>query len=286
MHDIAKLKVRRKQRNEISDIQIRTGSRVPLYKLHELSMILKKFFPPFPPFYGYPYFAFSFSKTACRIDRITHNHFMFTETRRPAPVDLAFALSASSFQSRSSIKLMRDVIQVIIEDYGTRDIHYSFIIYGSEASTKYSFTSEPVDPDYLKNFAEFMPVINPPTSPHVALEEATKAFKGAGVRANATKVLVVMTDRKGDSTKEEIDAAADPLKQMKVKVIVVGIGANVDKNELVNVTGDNTNVITVPVDADKDSLTKTLMKKVFKPGNLCFCSYFLDTCFLLFKFFS
>ena len=152
MHDISKPKVRRKRRNEISDIQIRTGSRVPLYKLHELSMILKKFFPPFPPFSCYPYFAFSFSKTACRTDRITHNHFMFTETRRPAPVDLAFALSASSFQSRSSIKLMRDVIQVIIEDYGTRDIHYSFIIYGSEASTTYSFTSEPVDPDYLKNF--------------------------------------------------------------------------------------------------------------------------------------
>lgn len=196
---------------------------------------------------------------------------MFTETRRPPPVDLAFALSASSLQSRSSIKLMRDVIKEIIEDYGTRVIHYSFIIYGSEASTKYSFTTDPVDQDYLQNFVEFMPVINPPTSPHVALEEATKAFKGAGVRANATKVLVVMTDMKGDSTKEEIDAAADPLKQMKVKVIVVGIGANVDNNELVNVTGDNNNVITVPVDADKDSLTRKLMKKVFQPGILCLC---------------
>ena len=211
---------------------------------------------------------------------------MFTETRRPPPVDLAFALSASSLQSRSSIKLMRDVIKAIIEDYGTRDIHYSFIIYGSDASTKYSFAAEPEDPDYLQNFVEFMPVINPPTSPHVALEEATKAFKGAGVRANATKVLVVMTDMKGDSTKEEMDAAADPLKQMRVKVIVVGIGANVDDNELVNVTGDNNNVITVPLDADKDSLTKTLMKKVFQPGNSCLWSYFLDTCFHLFGGYS
>jgi len=169
---------------------------------------------------------------------------------------------------------MRDVIKEIIEDYDTTDIHYSFIIYGSEASTKYSFTTDPVDPDYLKNFVEFMPVVNPPTSPHVALEEATKAFKGAGVRANATKVLVVMTDMKGDSTKEEIDAAADPLKQMEVKVIVVGIGANVDSNEFVNVTGNNNNVITVPVDADKDSLTKTLMKKVFQPGIPCLCFLF------------
>ena len=166
---------------------------------------------------------------------------------------------------------MRDVIKEIIEDYGTRDIHYSFIIYGSEASTKYSFTTDLVDPDYLQKFVRFMPVSNPPTSPHVALEEATKAFQGPGVRANATKVLVVMTDMKGDSTEEEIVAAADLLKQMKVKVIVVGIGAKVDSNELVNVTGDNNYVITVPVDEDKDSLTKTLMKKVFQPGISCLC---------------
>lgn len=111
-----------------------------------------------------------------------------------------------------------------------------------------------------------MPVSNPPTSPHVALEEATKAFKGPGVRANATKVLVVMTDMKGDSAEDEIEAAADPLKQMKVKVIAVAIGANVDTNELVNVTGDNNNVITAPVNEDKDSLTKALMRKVFQPG--------------------
>lgn len=195
---------------------------------------------------------------------------MFPETRRPPPVDLAFALSATSAQSQSAIKLMRDVIKEIIEDYGTRDIHYSFIIYGSEASTKYSFTTDPVDPGYLQNFVKFLPVSNPPTSPHVALEEATKAFQGPGVRGNATKVLVVMTDMKGDSTVEEIVSAADPLKQINVKVIVVGIGSKVDNNELVNVTGNNNNVITVPVDGDKDSLTKSLMKKVFQPGILLF----------------
>ena len=161
---------------------------------------------------------------------------------------------------------MKDVINNIIQDYGTRDIRYCFILYGSDASTKFSFTSDPVDPGYLQNFVKFMPVSNPPTSPHAALEEATKAFKGPGVRANATKVLVVMTDMKGDSAEEEIEAAADPLKQMKVKVIAVAIGANVDTNELVNVTGDNNNVITAPVNEDKDSLTKALMRKVFQPG--------------------
>ena len=191
---------------------------------------------------------------------------MFSETQRPPPVDLAFALSATSVQSRSSFQLMKDVINKIIKDYGTRDIRYCFILYGSDASTKFSFTNDPVDPDNLQNFVKFMPVSNPPTSPHVALEEATQAFKGPGVRANATKVLVVMTDMKGDSAEEEIQSAAGPLKQMKVKVIAVAIGTSVDTNELVNVTGDNNNVITAPVDADKDSLAIVLMKKVFQPG--------------------
>ena len=188
------------------------------------------------------------------------------DTLRPPPVDLAFALSATSFLSNISYPLMKDVINTIIKDYGTRDIHYSFIVYGSDASTPYSFTKELEDPDDLRRFVDFMPEITPPTSPHVALKEAKKAFEGSGTRANASKVLVVMTDIKGDSTEEEIGAAAGLLKQMNVKVIAVGIGANVDTNELVNVTGDNNNVIIVPIDEDKKSLTTELMKKVLKPG--------------------
>lgn len=176
---------------------------------------------------------------------------------------------------------MKGVINKIIQDYGTRDIRYCFILYGSDASTKFSFTNDPVDPSWLQNFVKFMPVINPPTSPHAALEEASKAFKGPGVRANATKVLVVMTDMKGDSAEEEIEAAADPLKQMNVKVIAVAIGANADTNEMVNITGDNNNVITAPVDEDQDSLAKALMKKVFQPGIeiTSFCLCLVNICF-------
>ena len=188
------------------------------------------------------------------------------ESLRPPPVDLAFALSATSFQSNISYPLMKEVINSIIQQYGTKDIHFSFIIYGSEASTKFSFTKEQVDPDDLRRFVTFMPEITPPTSPHVALEAASEAFKGSGVRANASKVLVLMTDVKGDSSKEEIESTFAPLKEQKVKVISVGIGSDVDTNELVNITGNSNNVITVPIDAGKTPLTKELMEKVLRPG--------------------
>ena len=161
---------------------------------------------------------------------------------------------------------MKDVINNIVEDYGTRDIRYCLILYGSEASTKFSFTNDPVDPGRLQNFVNFMPLSIPPSSPHVALEEASKAFQGRGARPNATKVLVVMTDMKGDSIEKEIESAAKPLTQMKVKVIAVAIGGAVDPDEMVNVTGDNNNVVQASVDEDPESLSKKLMKKVFQPG--------------------
>ena len=188
------------------------------------------------------------------------------ESLRPPPVDLAFALSATSFQSNASYPLMKEVINSIIQQYGTKDIHFSFIIYGSEASTKYSFTREPEDPDDLRRFVTDMPDITPPTSPHVALEAAAKAFEGSGVRANSSKVLVLMTDIKGDSSEKEIESTFAPLKRQKVKVIAVGIGSEVDTDELVNITGDNNNVITVPVDTDKTPLTNELMEIVLRPG--------------------
>ena len=161
---------------------------------------------------------------------------------------------------------MKDVINNVIEDYGTRDIRYCLIQFGSDASTKYSFTSDKVDPKQLQNFVNFMPLRKPPSSPHVALEEASRAFKGPGVRSNASKVLVVMTDMNGDSAEEEIRAAAGPLTEMKVKIIVLAIGGAADADEMVKITGDNDNVITASVDEEPEALTKTLMKKVFQPG--------------------
>lgn len=101
---------------------------------------------------------------------------------------------------------------MIIEDYGIRDIYYSFIIYGFEVFIKYSFISELVDLDYLKNFVEFMFVIKLLIFFYVVLEEVIKVFKGVGVCVNVIKVFVVMIDRKGDFIKEEIDVVVDLLK--------------------------------------------------------------------------
>ena len=161
---------------------------------------------------------------------------------------------------------MKDVIVDVIKEYGTEDIHYCLILYGSDASTKFSFTSDPVDPKQFQSFVTFMPQIEPPSSPHAALEQASRAFRGRGVRVNASKVLVVMTDTSGDSSEKELEAASVPLKQLEVKIITVALGKTVDEAEIVKISRDKDNVILASLDEDSEELSKILMKEVFKPG--------------------
>ena len=161
---------------------------------------------------------------------------------------------------------MKDVIVDVIEDYGTKDIHYCLIVFGSDASTKFSFTSDPVNPRRLETFVNFLPQVRPPSSPHVALEEASRAFRGGGVRVNASKVLVVMTDSNGDSAEQELAAVFKPLKQLNVKVIALALGTAVDAAEIVKIPRDKDAVILAPLGEDSKDLSKTLMKEVFKPG--------------------
>ena len=126
------------------------------------------------------------------------------ETQRNPPADLAFISGATSIQLTKTFQLMKDVITKIIKDLGTQDMRHCYILYGSDAATKLSFTSDPVYPSYLVNFVKYMPLSKlPPSSSHVALEAASRAFRGRGVRPNSLKVLTVVTDVKGDSLEKE-----------------------------------------------------------------------------------
>ena len=53
---------------------------------------------------------------------------------------------------------MKDVVTKIIKDHGTQDMRHCYILYGSDAANKLSFTSDPVYPSYLVNFVKYMPL--------------------------------------------------------------------------------------------------------------------------------
>lgn len=97
-----------------------------------------------------------------------------------------------------------------------------------------------------------------------ALEEANRVFKDPGVRPNAKKVLVIITDRRSGVSLDDIRTAAKPLSDGGIDVIPVAIGNEVRKNELEPCTTDEENVIAVPTTESPQSLADKIMEKSLK----------------------
>lgn len=55
---------------------------------------------------------------------------------------MAFAVSATSSLADQSFRLMKDTIKTIVQTYGTEQIHFSLIVYGTTATTRVSFAAQ------------------------------------------------------------------------------------------------------------------------------------------------
>ena len=103
-----------------------------------------------------------------------------------------------------------------------------------------------------------------PTSP--VLDQALKAtrvlFEGEGVRKNAKKVLVVLTDKSSGLEEKVLRAAASELEGKEVEVIAVAIGDESDASELVYVTPHTGNIIDAPIDENPDKLSSDILNLI------------------------
>jgi hypothetical protein len=128
----------------------------------------------------------------------------------------------------------------------------------------------------LKVFIDALPRDSSGALINKALEEATKVFQRAGVRPNAKKVLVVITDRRSGVSKGDIQIAAKPLSNAGIEVIPVAIGNEVSKDEIGAATDDKDNVIGVPTTETPESLAKKIMEKGLKRKILVFLPVNVD----------
>lgn len=64
-------------------------------------------------------------------------------------VDLVVAMCAVSAASDESFKLMKDTVKSIVDKYGTSKIHYSVVLYGTQAEPMLKFS------DKALNIVEF-----------------------------------------------------------------------------------------------------------------------------------
>lgn len=115
-------------------------------------------------------------------------------------LDLVFAIAATSSDGEEIYKLMKSTIQSIITNYGVEKIQYGIIHYGDISSTQVKFGAKFPSLENFKSFIDSLPRYFGGRGVDKALVQADQLFKGAAVRPNAKKVLVVMTDNASGRT--------------------------------------------------------------------------------------
>lgn len=178
-------------------------------------------------------------------------------------IDLVIAISSVSSSADEVFQKTQDAVASITEKYGTNDIHYAVILFGSDAQAVVDFDSYATSEQLNEMFSNLRRLKGGPVLDE-ALKLAGQVFTSPGARSDAHKVLVVITDKKTSSKLDDVILEANKLEDMGVTVIPLGIGAETDRNELGELTPDVTDVITISKVLDPDDLGRKIMEKVLK----------------------
>lgn len=177
-------------------------------------------------------------------------------------VDLVFVISAVSSTADDVFQKTKETITSIIDKYGTNNIHYAMIFAGSDAVAIVEFDSYTTT-EQLRNMFTKLPRLSGGPALDKALKLSGEVFKSPGARDDAHKVLVVIIDKNFASLNDAI-LEAKMLEDMDVKVIPVGIGIEVDREQLAEITPNISDVITAVKIDDPEQLGKDIMVKVLK----------------------
>ena len=160
------------------------------------------------------------------------------------------------------MQLMKDTLQSIVSTHGAENIHYTVVSYGAETRTIVDFQDTFPDEEALVKKLESLSAVAGTPDLDLALAEAKKAFEAPGARPNAKKIVVIIVDNKSGSSEEDVLKSAISLEGSEVKVIPVGIGSQVNREELEKTTPYKNNIVEVPTKENPDSLGKKIMDKI------------------------
>ena len=133
------------------------------------------------------------------------------------PVDIAFAISATSARANELYDYMLDVIKLIVDNYGMYTVHYAFMVFGDDTDVRIRFGDAFNSPDQLKFVMENIPRIGGQPNLEKALEKATELFRPGykGERPGVRKFLVVIVDK---DTVGDVTRYAKSLENTGIKV--------------------------------------------------------------------
>jgi len=136
------------------------------------------------------------------------------------PIDIAFAISATSAKANELYDYMLDAIKLIIDEYGMYHVHYAFMVFGNEPDVRLKFGANVKSPDQLKGLLDNIPRIGGRPNLEKALEKATEIFQPGykGERPAVRKFVVVIVDRNTVGDKNVVLRYAKSLENSGIKV--------------------------------------------------------------------
>lgn len=136
------------------------------------------------------------------------------------PVDIAFAISATSTSANKLYSYMKNAITHIIATYGMYYVHHALMVFGSEPDVRITFGENFNSTNQFNSLlGSIVRVGGRPDLPK-ALEKAADLFKPGykGERPNVRKFLVVIVDRNTVGNENVVLRHAKFLENLGIKV--------------------------------------------------------------------
>ena len=179
---------------------------------------------------------------------------------------------------------MKETINVMIDNYGTKDARYSLITSGSDATTEVDFTDDHKNVQAFKNIISA--VQRPEGTPDLkkALDLAQTAFENTPSRPEAKKVLIVFIDQKSVNYPQVLTASGKRLEDAGVVVVPMAFGSLANVGELTRLAPSKGVVIEVKSEEDAAAIAQKIMDGAVEGKCWCFCLFlcFFVSLFLCF----
>lgn len=170
----------------------------------------------------------------CRLNELCSflkDFIVVADTRDIPQIDLAFAFSAAAVDAEDSFDKMKDTLDAIIKQYGTDQIRYAVITFGSTSSVIVNFGDDS-GKDALRTIVKQLS--RPAGDPDIknVLKRAESLFENASPSPGTRKILVIFIDKKSTNSRIDIKEAAKPLIDKNVTIVPAAVGSEVDVDEI------------------------------------------------------
>lgn len=155
-----------------------------------------------------------------KVNTLASNLCSFVSVLVSYPIDIAFAISATSAKANELYNYMIDAIKGIIAEYGIYNVHYAFMVFGNEPDVRLRFGANVKSPEQLMGLLDNIPRIGGPPNLGKALEKATELFQAGykGERPSVRKFVVVIVDKNTVGDKNVVLRYAKGLENSGIKV--------------------------------------------------------------------